>query len=243
MPSICNINPRSIYNKNIEFETLVKEEELDCIFMSESFEREENTLNNLIKLDDHVVISNVNQRKGKGGRPAIFANFKKFEVQNLTNSLIQVPWGVEAIWCILTPKNIQNDSKIQKIACCSIYSKPKSKKKTLLLDHLSDAFNILSTKYGRGLEFVIAGDTNDLNLSPIFSLSPRFHQIVKKIGPGWILLPSWILLLSNYYQTPECLDVDPDKYGKRSDHKIVIVRPISQWYSWRKRIKSYDKQS
>ena len=233
MPSICNINPRSIYNKNIEFETLVKEEELDCIFMSESFEREEKTLNNLIKLDDHVVISNVNQRKGKGGRPAIFANFKKFEVQNLTNSLIQVPWGVEAIWCILTPKNIQNDAKIQKIACCSIYSKPKSKKKTLLLDHLSDAFNILSTKYGRGLEFVIAGDTNDLNLSPILSLSPRFHQIVKnwtRMDPPAILDPI-ITTLSNYYQTPECLDpldADPDKYGKRSDHKIVIARPISK---------------
>ena len=112
LPSICNINPCSVYNKKDEFETLVKEEDLDCIFMSESFEREEMTLDNLIKLDDHIVLSNVNQRKGKGGRPAIIANFKKFEIQNLTNNLIQIPWGVEAIWCILTPKNIKKDSKI-----------------------------------------------------------------------------------------------------------------------------------
>ena len=55
LPSIHNINSRTIYNKKNEFETLVKEEELNCIFMSESFEREEKTLNNLIKLDDHVV--------------------------------------------------------------------------------------------------------------------------------------------------------------------------------------------
>ena len=34
-----NINPRSVYNKILEFHTFVKEEEIDCIFMSESWER------------------------------------------------------------------------------------------------------------------------------------------------------------------------------------------------------------
>ena len=82
---------------------------------------------------------------------------------------MQIPWGVEAVWCVLTPKNISNDSKIQKIACCAVYSKPASKKKTLLLDHISDAYNALKTKYGKGLHFVIAGDTNDLKLDSILS--------------------------------------------------------------------------
>ena len=36
LPTICNVNPRSIYNKRKEFETLVEKEELDLIFMSES---------------------------------------------------------------------------------------------------------------------------------------------------------------------------------------------------------------
>ena len=177
LPTLCNINPRSVYNKLDEFHTLVKEEELDCIFMSESWERDYLTLDKVIKLDDHIVISNVSQRKGKGGRPAIIANSRKYEVQDITNNLIQIPWGVEAVWCILTPKNITHDSKIQKIACCALYSKPDSRKKSLLLDHISDTFNILNMKYGRGLEFVISGDTNDLNLDPILNLSPRFHQI------------------------------------------------------------------
>ena len=57
----------------------------------------------------------MSQRKGKGGRPAIIANSRKYEVQDITNNLIQIPWGVEAVWCILTPKNITHDSKIQKI--------------------------------------------------------------------------------------------------------------------------------
>ena len=72
--------------------------------MSESWEREEKTLSEIIKLDDHQIISNVYQRKGMGGRPALIVNKKKFEVQNLTNTLLNIKWGVEAVWCLLTPK-------------------------------------------------------------------------------------------------------------------------------------------
>ena len=155
LPTLCNINPRSIYNKAEEFHTLVEEEDLDVVFISESWEREYLPLDQIIKLEDHTVISNVSQRVGVGGRPAIIANKRKYNVQNVTNTLVQIPWGVEAVSCVLTPKNVKHNSKIQKIACCSIYSKPASNKKTLLLDHISDAYN---TKYGRGLHFVFAGD-------------------------------------------------------------------------------------
>ena len=39
--------------------------------MSESWERAELTLEEVIKLDDYEITSNVYQRKGVGGRPAI----------------------------------------------------------------------------------------------------------------------------------------------------------------------------
>ena len=81
----------------------MKEETVDVAFMSESWEREYLTLDKIINLDDHTVISNVNQRKGNGGRPAIIASSEKYHIQNLTNTLIQVPWGVEDVWCVLTP--------------------------------------------------------------------------------------------------------------------------------------------
>ena len=232
LPTISNINPRSIYNKLEEFHTFVNEEECDLIFLSESWERESLGLDKIINLEDHVVISNVSQRVGKGGRPAIIANHKKFEVLNLTNTLVQVPWGVEAVWCLLTPNNVTNDSRIQKIACCAVYSKPDSRKKKELLDHMSDAFNILSTKYGRGLHFVIAGDTNDLKLDSILSLSPSFRQIVKdwtRLDPPALLDPI-ITTLHSFYQTPICLpplDSDPDKNGSKSDHRIVLAKPIN----------------
>ena len=201
LPTICNMNPRSVYNKQEEFHIFVEEEEVDLLLMSESWERDNLTLDQIIKLENHTIISNVSQRTGKGGRPAIFANHVKYHVQNITNTLIQIPWGVEAVWCLLTPKNITNDSKIQKIAVCALYSKPDSRKKSLLLDHISDAYNILSTKYGRGLHYCIGGDTNDLNLGPILSLSPSFIQVVQKwtrLNPPAILDPV-LMTLANYY--------------------------------------------
>ena len=57
---------------------------VDLIFMSESWERENLALKDIIKLDDHEVISNVFQRKEKGGRPAIIVDKTKYDVQNLT---------------------------------------------------------------------------------------------------------------------------------------------------------------
>ena len=73
LPVVANINLRSVYNKVKEFHTFVKEEEVDVIFMSESWEREEKSLHETIKLEDFEIVSNVFQRKGKGERPAIIA--------------------------------------------------------------------------------------------------------------------------------------------------------------------------
>ena len=91
MPILCNINPRSVYNKTNEFCDFVKEEQCDVIFISESWERENLTLEKVIKLEDHTIISNVYQRNGVGGRPAIVANHHKSHIQNITNTLIQIP--------------------------------------------------------------------------------------------------------------------------------------------------------
>ena len=90
----------------------------------------------------------------------------------------------------------------------------------------------MSTKYGRGIHFVIAGDTNDLKLDSILSLSPNFRQIVKdwtRLDPPAILDPI-ITTLHSYYQVPLCLpplDSDADKNGTESDHRIVVSRPIN----------------
>ena len=152
LPNVMNVNPRSIYNKIQEFHTFVKEETIDCVFMSESWERPNQPLQEIINLPNYKVISNPHQRKGVGGRrqPALIINTDKYYVKNLTQSLIEIPWGVEATWALISPKNVTNDSIIQKIAVCSLYCKPDSRKKSLLLDHINLAYNFISSKYGKG---------------------------------------------------------------------------------------------
>ena len=68
------MNPRSVYNKVKEFITFVEEKDIDLVCMSESWEREDLPLDKIIEIDKFEIVSNVFQRTGQGGRPAIFAN-------------------------------------------------------------------------------------------------------------------------------------------------------------------------
>ena len=233
LPVFCNINPRSVYNKVDELQDFIKEEEVDVIFISESWEREDMKLKNIIKIENFDVISNVFQRNGSGGRPALIVNKNKYDVTNLTNNIIQIPWGVEAVWCLLSLKNISKTSRIKKIACCSVYLRPGSRMNTALLDHITDGYNVLKKKYPDGLHFIICGDTNRLNIDPVLNLGP-FQQIVTKptrMDPPAIL-DTVLTTLASFYQEPVCLpplDADHDKAGCASDHKIVLVKPIDKF--------------
>ena len=117
LPKVLNLNPRSIYNKLAEFVTFVQEANVNLICMSESWERENFALDKAIQLDDYTIISNVHQRKGKGGRPAIIADTRNYVVENLTNTTVNIPWGVKAVWAVLTPRNVTNTCKVQKNSC------------------------------------------------------------------------------------------------------------------------------
>ena len=55
LPTLCNLNPRSVYNKINEIHEFARSEEIDILFMSEYWERESKTLNEIINLEDHQV--------------------------------------------------------------------------------------------------------------------------------------------------------------------------------------------
>ena len=239
LPKIANLNPRSVYNKLEEFCTFVIEEEIDLVFMSESHERwyptqagTSQTLNDIIHIDNHIVISNPSQRVGKGGRPALIVDNTKYLVQNLTQSEIVIPWGVEIVWAVLTPLNTTLDSNIQKIVVGSLYCKPNSRKKTALLDHIAEGSQIMSAKYQKGLHWIIAGDYNELKIQTILDITPRLKQVVKsptRLNPPRIL-DKILTTLAPFYQEPQILpplDNDPDKDGKPSDHNIVVMSAIN----------------
>ena len=230
-----NVNPRSVYNKTEELQSLILKENIDCIFLSESWERPDFTLEQLLSdlQEEYKVISNPYSRtEGRqGGRPALIIKKNKYNIKNLTNTIINFPWNIEATWAALTPKNVTHDSLIKKIIICSFYYPgPKSKVKTLLLDHISQSFHILNAKYGEGVHFILCGDTNRLDLSSILDLSPSMRQLVEAPTRGKVVLDPIISTLGLWYQPPVCLPAlqsDPGTGGASSDHFIPTMRPIT----------------
>ena len=152
-----NLNPRSAYNKPEELQTLIKMEDIDCTFLSESWERQQFTLEELLEdlQEDYLFISNPFARPMDtvGGRPAIIIKKNKYLVKNLTNTIVNIPWKVEATWASITPNNVSNDSLIKKVILCAFYYPgPHSKVKTLLLDHISQTYHLLTSKYGTDIQ-------------------------------------------------------------------------------------------
>ena len=137
-------------------------------------------------------------------KPAILINKEKFHVKPMCLEPITVPIGVKAVWCMITPKQANSRSKIKHIAVASIYYRgPKSTKKDELFDHIAESFHFLCSKYGSSIHFIIAGDTNRLNLSPITNLSPNLKQEIKvptRLSPPAILDPI-ITTLCKWHQS------------------------------------------
>ena len=233
LPSVMNINPRSVYNKVNEFLTLVDQYESDLICMSETWDRISQPLENLIKMDNYRVITAVNPRNFRGGKPALIVNEEKYFIKLLNPDPITVPDGVEAVWALLTPKDAKPNNQFSHIAVASIYYRgPKSTRKDALFDHIAETYHFLMAKYGKGLQFIIAGDTNRLNLSPILNLSPSLRQVVRvptRLNPDAMLDPV-ITTMRKLYSSPITkppIRNDQDKQGKPSDHLVVLMYPIN----------------
>ena len=130
------------------------------------------------------------------------------------------------------PKFKNANAKFNRIAVASIYYRgPKSTKKSELFDHISETFHYLTAMYGSDLDFVLAGDTNRLNLSPILSLSHRLKQCVQiltRLNPPAMLDPISSTLHALYLEPVTMPPINNNLGdGKSSDHLIVIMRPIS----------------
>ena len=58
LPIIMNINPRSVYNKTDDFKLLLDQYEADIVCMSESWERDNYSLEDLLQLDTYTIVTN-----------------------------------------------------------------------------------------------------------------------------------------------------------------------------------------
>ena len=53
------------------------------------------------------------------------------------NSCVQISIEVEAVWALITPKNVTNKSKVKNIAVASVYY-TKATKRSDFIDHVSE---------------------------------------------------------------------------------------------------------
>ena len=65
LPTVININPRSLNNKVESFKTYMKEENVNLAFVSESHEREGHPLVDSLQLNSFEIVSSVHQRREK----------------------------------------------------------------------------------------------------------------------------------------------------------------------------------
>ena len=236
LPNIVVLNPRSLYNKQSNFITLIEQTDAGVCFISETWDRSHkensNLITDLIKIDGYVWVKSVHERNCGGGKPALLINENEFFITELSPDPITVPVGVEAVWAMLIPRSKLKSTNVRKIIVGSVYYSSKQTKKDDFIDHLADVFHTLSSKYGPDIKFIIGGDYNRLNLKPILNLTPDFKQVVNvptRRNPDAIL-DKIVTNIHALYQPPTTLlplENDDDKTGKPSDHLICIMRPIS----------------
>ena len=97
-------------------------------------------------------------------------------------------------------------------------------------------YNVLNTKYGKGLYWCISGDTNQIKLDPILHLSTNLKSVVTeptridhKNPKKSSILDNIITDLHKWYQKPILLPpiaADPGQ-GKPSDHLTVVYKPLT----------------
>ena len=147
LPVVMNINPRSLYNKAEDFKLLLEQYNASVVCISESWERDNFTLEQLLQLDNYKVITNVKQRNFKGGKPAILIKDDNYHIKELCPEPITVPVGVEAVWALISHKKNNPATaqyKVKHIAVGAIYYRgPKSTTKKELFDHIAETFHYL----------------------------------------------------------------------------------------------------
>ena len=87
---------------------------------------------------------------------------------------IIVPQGLEVVWVKVAPKH---NCDLKLLIVCGIYSKPNSRKKTVLSDHLSMNYYLLKMRFPLA-KFIFLGDFNCYKPDPILSLSPQLCHLV-----------------------------------------------------------------
>ena len=161
-----------------------------------------------------------------GGGCAILVNKRNWLSDHLED--IIVPQGLEVVWVKVAPKN-KCDLKL--LIVCSIYSKPNSRKKSILSDHVSMNYHLLKMRFPEA-KFLFLGDFNCYSPDVILLLSPQLRQLVHYNTHGRKPIDLVITDMHTWYHPPQPSDpLLPDHPAEAapSDHlgNLLIPRSVS----------------
>ena len=194
-------------------------------FNSEIWEKKEckkhkNKIDEMMELEGIDYISTARPDR-RGGGCAITCDATKFKMKEI---ILNNPDNLEVTFATLQPKS--KESPQFTIILCAVYSPPNSRKKTKLVDFISETYNKLkATKYPSAF-FALGGDINDLKVEQLLNISPKFSQLVNRPTRGQKILSVIVTDLGDFFQEPIILPpLQPDTpgIGKPSDHSVPLA--------------------
>ena len=224
------LNARSLYNKRVNFKKLLYEVGPDISIISETWERQRESIDELLSSDQFKSISykreKINNRQ-PGGGCAIVYNDRRFKVSKIE---LKIPDGVEASWALFLPLDMTPHHKVKKLVVGSIYSSPRSKFKEETVEHIIYAIHYLRSIYDNDVSFLIGGDLNRIDIEPILDSYGALHQAISVPTRKNATLTNIITDLCPLFHPPTTLpplQVDEGKKGSDSDHEVIIFAPKS----------------
>ena len=255
LPKVYSANARSLFPKFKDFTEKLLNHRIDIAQISETWQD--------IKKGDHndkiEILENRlgykwysvarpkfrdNGTRTGGGGSAILVNQRNFLSSKMNE--VDVPSNLEVVWVKVFPKH-KTDIKV--FIVCGLYSKPSSRTKTLLNDHIASNYHLLKAKYD-SVRFLFLGDFNDHKPDLILQLSSQLRQLVHYPTCGSNILDLLITDAHVLYHHPlpeaALLPDDPDEASpsdhlgnllvprtvsgikNHRQHKLVSVRPMTQ---------------
>ena len=228
LPTVAVSNVRSLLPKIENFKTDLKEREISLSLLSEVWEKQnckkqQAEFEKMLRMDGLKYISTPRMSK-RGGGAAIVVDLQKFSLEKIE---IANPNKLEVVWGILRP--FTSGGNIKEIICAAFYSPPRSRKNSLLLDHLVSTTHYLLSKWpDAGL--ILGGDKNNLNISVLLSGIPRLRQIVTQNTHKNKILDVILTNLHSMYTVPVIVPpvpADDPSHGVPSDHATPVAYPRS----------------
>ena len=224
LPNIAVYNHRSFWSKINNFVKEAKETKQGLTFHSEVWEVKESKKHKK-KIEEMMEVEGINYastaRPGRrGGGSAITCDNETFDMKVVAT---KNPDKHEVTFAIIRPKAREASNII--IIACAMYSVPRSKKKTKLIEFITTNYNNLKIKYPSAF-FICGGDINDLKVDHLLTITNNLRQIVTKFTRKQKILSVIITDLHSHYDEPTIFPpVKPDLpgVGKPSDHSTPFA--------------------